>query len=136
MDDQQEQVGARPSGGAGAEHDPPPAANVAEDIRSQVEAQGARAADSAQHAADAARRAARDLRGEEAWMASLVEQGADRLTDLAQTLRQNDLRTLLTRVEEFARRQPVLFTGAAVTLGFMLSRTVGTAQTGRGRYDH
>lgn len=135
MDDQQQEVGGRHEA-MGAEHQAPSVDDMAEDVRSRIEAQSTRAADSAQHAADAARQAARGLRGEEAWMAGLVEQGADRLTDLARTLRENDLRSLLTRVEEFARSQPVLFTGAAVALGFMLSRTVGTAQQGRGRHDH
>jgi hypothetical protein len=69
-------------------------------------------------------------------MAGLVEQGADRLADLAWTLRENDLRTLLGRVEGYARSQPVLFTGAAVALGFMLTRVVATAQRGGGRHDH
>ena len=129
MDDQQH-------GGAQAERELPSAENVAEDVRARMQAQGARAAEGAQHAADAVRQAAENLRGEEAWMAGLVEQGADRLTDLAQTLRDNDLGTLVNRAESFARRQPVLFTGAAVALGFMLSRTIGTVQQGRGRHDH
>ena len=85
-------------------------------------------------------------------MAGLIEQGADKLADLAQTLRTNDLRTLLTRVEEFAHTQPVLFTGAAMALGFAMTRAIGMAQRSsaqpapkaqsfsrpdeRGRYDH
>ena len=66
-------------------------------------------------------------------MAGLVEQGADRLSDFAQTLRNNDLRSLLSSVEEFARRQPVLFTMGAAALGFALTRTVGLAAQGGSR---
>lgn len=103
---------------------------VAEDMRAQVRAQSSRAADSAQHAADAARQAADNLRGQEAWMAGLIEQGADQLAGLAQAVRGKDLRTMLTDVEAFARRQPVLFTGAAIMLGFALTRAAGmTAAT-------
>jgi hypothetical protein len=110
-----------------------------------MQAQSSRAADGAQHAADAARQAADKLREQEAWMAGLVEQGADRLSELAETLRHKDLRTLLTDMEDFARRQPMLFTGAAMALGFVLTRAAGmtastvarTAGNGQGiGYDH
>jgi hypothetical protein len=70
------------------------------------------------------RQAAQSVRGQEAWLAGLVDQGADRLTDLAQPLRTSDLNSLLSRTEDFARRQPVLFTGAAMALGFALTRAV------------
>jgi hypothetical protein len=53
------------------------------------------------------------------------------LSTLAETLRQNDLKHLLSRAEDFARKQPVLFAGAAVALGFTLSRAAraGTQDT-------
>jgi hypothetical protein len=90
-----------------------------------------RTAETARRAADAARDAAQNLRANEAWMASLVEKGADGLSTLAETLRQNDLKHLLSRAEDFARKQPVLFAGAAVALGFTLSRAAraGTQDT-------
>jgi len=128
--DSERSEGGRPNGGNGTGQEQPSTQQVTEDMRARAEAQRPRAADSAQHAADAARRAAQNLRGEEAWMAGLVEQGADRLADLAQTLRNNDLRTLLARGEDFARRQPVLFTVGAIALGFALSRAVGLAAQG------
>ena len=56
------------------------------DMLEQVQTQSSRAADGAQHAADAARHTADRLSGQEAWMAGLVEQGADRLGDFARTL--------------------------------------------------
>ncbi|HET7879833.1 MAG TPA: hypothetical protein VFL55_03035 [Acetobacteraceae bacterium] len=132
MDERQEQVGSRPGYGQGSGSETPHRQNtspedITRDMRDQAAAQGHRVADRAEHAADAARRAARAMGGDEAWMAGLVEQGADRLSDFAQTLRSNDLNTLLARAEDFARRQPVLFTGAAMAAGFMLSRAVGTA---------
>jgi hypothetical protein len=104
------------------------AGQAADDIRTRAEAKKERAADSAQSAAEQARQAAHNLRGDEAWMAGLIEQGADKLTDLAQVLRKNDLATLLTRTEDFARRQPLLFTGAAMALGFALTRAISAAQ--------
>jgi hypothetical protein len=62
-------------------------------------------------------------------MAGLIEQGADRLAGLAQDLRNKDLRTLIADAEHFARRQPVLFTGAAMLLGFALTRAAGITAT-------
>jgi len=120
----------RPASGNGANESRSSVDAVADDIREQAEAQTPRAADAAQHAADAARQAARSLKGEEAWMAGLVEQGADRLADVAQTPRNNDLRSLLAKVEEFAHQQTTLFTMGAAALGFALSRAVGAAAQG------
>ena len=44
---------------------------------------------------------------------------ASKLSNLAETLRTSDLQSLLGKNEEFARRQPVLFAGAAMALGFV-----------------
>jgi hypothetical protein len=106
---------------------------AAADIGEQAEAQKSRVADGADHAADAARRTAQNLRGDETWMADLIEQGAGKLTDMAQTLRESDLNTLLLRTQQFARNQPVMFTGAAVALGFALTRVIGAAARGNAR---
>jgi cell division septum initiation protein DivIVA len=105
----------------------PIAEQVSNDVRARVQAQSSRAADSVQHAADAARQTAENLRGQEAWMAGLIEQGADRLGELARSLRGKDPRTLLADVEDFARKQPILFAGAAMALGFALTRAATTA---------
>jgi ElaB/YqjD/DUF883 family membrane-anchored ribosome-binding protein len=89
------------------------------------------AAEGMEHAADAARQAAGSLRDEEAWLARLVDQGADKLSALAQSLRTNDPKALLSKTEEFARREPVLFTGAAVAIGFALARAATAATRSR-----
>jgi hypothetical protein len=130
--------------GDGGRAGDPVSARIVDDVSAQARAQSSRAADSAQHAAEAARQAAENLRGQEAWMAGLIEQGADRLAGLAQSLRNKDPRTLLSDAEEFARRQPVLFTGAAMILGFALTRAAsmmaataaGTERTPRGGFPH
>ena len=107
--------------------DNPATTRIAEDIRERMSSLRPQTADGVQHAADAARQAANTLRGEEEWMARLIDQGAASLTDLAETLRTNDLQTLLGKTEQFARRQPVLFTGAAMALGFALTRAATAA---------
>jgi hypothetical protein len=118
----------RSDSGDGADRrDPKQAARAAtqearERVEAQAEAQRARMADATRDSAGAAHDAAQNLRGSEPWMASLVEKGADGLADFAETLRRNNLRDLLGRAEEFARQQPVLFTGLALALGFAATR--------------
>jgi hypothetical protein len=128
----------RSDGGDGADRraDPKQAAFTAakearEGIESRAEAQRTRMSDTAQHAAGAAQQAAQNLRGSEPWMANLIESGADSLADLAETLRRNNLRDLLSRAEGFARQQPVLFTGLAMTLGFAATRAARATASGR-----
>lgn len=60
-------------------------------------------------------------------MAQVIEHGAVKLSDLADTLQTNELQTLLGKTEQFARRQPVLFAGAAMALGFALTRAAISA---------
>lgn len=86
-----------------------------------------RVADGLGHAAEAARSAARHLEHDETWAAGLIGRAADGLADVADTLRRNDLRTLLDRAENVARQQPVLFTGASMVLGFALIRAARSA---------
>jgi hypothetical protein len=129
------------SDGADRRADPKQAAFAAakearEGIESQAEAQRARMSDSARHAAGAAQQAAQNLRGSEPWVASLIGKGADSLADLAETLRRNNLRDLLSRAEEFARQQPVLFTGLAMALGFTATRAARANAPGQAGSKH
>lgn len=112
---------------ARAAADSPAAGRIADDIRERMSSLRPQAAEGVQHAADAAHHAAGTLRGEEEWMAQLIEQGAAKLSSLADTLRTNDLQALLAKSQQFARRQPVLFTGAAMALGFALARAATAA---------
>lgn len=103
---------------------------IADDIRERVSSLGPQAAEGMEHAADAARQAAGSLRDEEAWLARLLDQGADKLSEFAQGLRTNDPQALLSKTEQFARREPVLFTGAAMAIGFALARAATAAARG------
>jgi hypothetical protein len=72
-----------------------------------------------------------DLRQREAWLADLLDVGARELGDLAGTLQRRDLGSLISSLESFARRQPALYAGAAVALGFAAARLAkSTAQRG------
>ena len=80
-----------------------------------------------------AERGAEELRGEEAWLAGLLGRGARELHMVAEEIRGHDVADLVGSVEVLARRQPALFTGAAVALGFALARVVrGDPRAARG----
>jgi hypothetical protein len=73
--------------------------------------------------------------GQQDWLAQLVERGADELGNLASTVRSNDLRGLIGKLEGMARRQPVLFVGAAMAAGFAGARLGKVAIAGASRSD-
>jgi hypothetical protein len=80
--------------------------------------------------ADAVGRSGKELEGHQDWLAIVVERGAEELRSLASTVRSNDLRALLGKLEDMARRQPVLFAGAAMAAGFASARLGKAAMTG------
>ena len=83
--------------------------------------------------AERAQRTADDLGDKEPWLGDLVARGARELEDVAGEVRDRDLAGLLSSVEVFARRQPALFMGASVALGFAMTRVV-TARPEAPRY--
>ena len=101
------------------------ATSIKQGLSSQVERQKNGVADRLSVVADRVRRTADDLREDEAWLGGLVGRGAEELAGLAGDLRHNDVSDLVGSVEVFAQRQPALFVGAAVALGFALTRVVG-----------
>ncbi len=68
------------------------------------------------------RSSASELRQRDAWLAGILGRGADELDGLARSLKDRDLGDIVTSLDRFARRQPGLFMGAAVGLGFALTR--------------
>jgi hypothetical protein len=85
--------------------------------------------------ADAVHRSGEQLEGHQDWLATLVERGADELGELADTVRSNDLRGLMAKLEDLARSQPVLFFGAAMAAGFASARLGRVAVAGASRAD-
>jgi hypothetical protein len=55
-------------------------------------------------------------------VARYVERAADGLDRLGGTLRDRDIDSLATQVQDFARRQPGVFLGGAVAAGFLVAR--------------
>ncbi len=80
--------------------------------------------------AKAVHRSGEQLEGHQDWVAHMVERGAAELSVLANTLRTNDLQSLMGDLSSLARRQPALFVGATMAAGFALARVGRLAASG------
>jgi hypothetical protein len=67
----------------------------------------------------------------------MLDEGVRQLGGLADGLKSRDLGSLMGAVESFARRQPALFAGASVALGFAAARLAkASAERGYGSGDY
>jgi hypothetical protein len=111
------------------------AGDVTERVTSATEAQKNSLADRLDDMAKAVHRSGEQLEGHQDFVAHLVERGAAELSVVAQTLRTNDLRSLMSTIDDLARRQPALFAGASLAAGFALARVGRVAVSGMSRAD-
>jgi hypothetical protein len=99
--------------------------------------------------AQAVQRAAGEFESDVPQAAQYIRQAAGQIETVSNAVRQRDMRELVGEVQEFARRQPTLFFGGAVILGFAALRffksssSSGSAHakssgthTGDGSYSH
>lgn len=86
-----------------------------------------RAKSSADGAADALRRAAEDVEGDNRWIGAALRKSADGIERAAHSIDGGDLTRALDDLNGFARRNPAIFLGASVALGFALARVGKTA---------
>ncbi len=107
------------------------ASQMAGDARDQVEAaathQKSRGADYIGAIAGAMNRSANEFESEVPQAAHYIRQASEQISGFADTVRQRDVRELLGDVQDFARRQPTLFFGGAVILGFAALRFLKSA---------
>jgi hypothetical protein len=108
---------------------------VGERIASTAQSQKEDLAGRLEDVAQAVHRSGEQMEGHQDWIARLVEGGADELSALANTLRTNDLQSLLDGLGSLARRQPALFVGATMAAGFALTRVGRVAVSGASRAD-
>ena len=111
------------------------AGGVKEQVLSAAEEGKDGVAERLENVAGAVHRSGEQLEGQQDWLAQLVERGADELGNLASTVRSNDLRGLVGKLEDMARKQPVLFVGAAMAAGFASARLGKVAIAGASRSD-
>jgi hypothetical protein len=111
------------------------AISSAKDVASEAVHKGAeRVERTSQGAAQALRRAADDCVAENAWIGSALRKSADGIERASGAISGGDLNRILDDVNGFARRQPTLFLGISLALGFAAAR-VGKTAIERSRTD-
>ena len=80
--------------------------------------------------AKAVHKSGEQLEQQHAWIAGIIERGADELGSLASQLRANDLSGLLANLKDLARRQPAIFVGTSMAAGFAMVRVGKLAVSG------
>jgi hypothetical protein len=117
------------------------ARDAAEQVEQKVRATAATQKDAAAermggfaHALNAASDDLRE-RGQE-FAAQYVHKAADGLEHASEAIRERDVDELIGTVEDFARRQPVAFLGAAVAAGFGLARLMKSSAERRHGASH
>ena len=102
------------------------AKDMAEDatgrVKSAMNEQKTASADYLGTIAEAVQRAAGEFDGAVPQAAQYIRQAAGQIETVATAVRERDMRELLGEVQDFARRQPTLFFGGAVVLGFAALR--------------
>lgn len=98
-------------------------ANSAKDkVEAQVTQRKSIGADYIASIAQATGRAANEFEADVPQAAHYIREASEQIQSVADTVRERDVRELVGEVQEFARRQPTLFFGGAVVLGFAALR--------------
>jgi ElaB/YqjD/DUF883 family membrane-anchored ribosome-binding protein len=98
----------------------------------QLNTQKTRATDGIGSVAQAIRQSTQHLRDQQhETIAGYVEQAADQLDKLSQQLREKDINEMLSDAQQFARRQPAMFVGAAFAVGLIGARFLKSSNDNR-----
>ena len=98
------------------------ATNATGKVTTAMNEQKAAGADYLGTVAQAVQRAAREFEGDVPQAADYIRQAAGQIETFADAVRQRNMSELVGEVRDFARRQPTLFFGGAVILGFAALR--------------
>jgi hypothetical protein len=98
------------------------AADATVRVKSAMNEQKTASADYLGTVAQAVQRAAGEFESDVPQAARYIRQAAGQIETVANAVRQRDMRELVGEVQDFARRQPTLFFGGAVILGFAALR--------------
>jgi hypothetical protein len=113
--------------------------NAAEQM---LEERKSRAADQVHGVAQALRRTAEGVKGENDLVGRYAEQAAETVERFADTVRERRIGDLVAEIDEFARRSPTLFLLGAVAAGFVVGRFMAASgerqqeSTRRGEREH
>lgn len=95
--------------------------------KQKAEEGAASARETAESTASALRRAADDVSTDNAWIGKVLRKSADSIEGATRSLAGGDISSGINDLNDFARRNPALFLGASVALGFALARVGKTA---------
>ena len=118
------------------------AGQVAEQAQQQAKSvlssQKDRAAEQLGTVAEAVQQTGEQLRQrpEGAFFAQYADQAAQRVDQLSSYLRETDVEEIIHETERFARREPALFLGAALALGFLGARFLKSSSQARREMDY
>jgi hypothetical protein len=104
------------------------ASDASEKVASAMREQKSAGADYINGIAQAVHRAAGEFDREIPQASQYIHKAAEQMESLAETVRQRDPRELMGEVQDFARRQPTLFFGGAMLLGFAALRFLKSAE--------
>ena len=108
---------------------------VKETATAQISNQKTRATDGLGSIASAVRQSSRPLRdNQQDMIAEYVEKAADQIERFSTSLRERDVNDLVSDVQQFARRQPALFIGAAFATGLVAARFLKSSSDAAGSY--
>jgi len=96
--------------------------DTTEKVKSTISEQKIAGAEYLDKVARAIHRAAGEFENDVPQAARYIRRAGSELSTLAKAVRQRDVRELITEVEDVARRQPALFFGSALILGFAALR--------------
>jgi ElaB/YqjD/DUF883 family membrane-anchored ribosome-binding protein len=71
-----------------------------------------------------------DMRAQQPQIASVADQAAGRVEDASNYLRDKDLNGVIRDAENYARREPLIFVGAAFAVGFIAARFLKASSPG------
>ena len=104
-------------------------------VESAVSERKSLSADYIRSIAQATAQAAAAFDSELPQAARYIRQASDQMQGMADTVRERDVRELVADVQDFARRQPTLFFGGAVLLGFAALRFLKSTPPGETAFD-
>ena len=98
-------------------------------VTDALEGQKAAGTERVKSISDALRRAAGELEHDIPPAATYIKRAADEIDHMADAVKRRDVRQIVGDVQDFAKRQPAAFLGAAVLGGFALVRLLKTPTT-------
>ena len=102
-------------------------AQAGDQLRQKAEEHKNAGADYGAGVAGAIRRAAGELEGHIPQAGGYIRHVADQIDEASDALRRRDFNQLVSGVQDFARRQPAVFAGAAMIAGFVAVRFLKSA---------